>query len=164
MKTLTKYLALVIFLTVIFIPFNTLGAKTVFHTGNNLTPEEIEFLNTAYKDECRDKYFFKKISEKFPDISAFSKIMNSEQNHVSALESIYNKFEIETPKNMDFSDVVIPSSSDDACSIGLKYERENVEMYKKFLLSVSNTLLKTVFEDLRDITINRNIPALEKCK
>lgn len=164
MKTLTKYFALVIFLAVIFIPFNSLGAKTIFYSGNNLSPEEIEFLNAAYKDECRDQYFFKKAYEKFPDAGAFAKIMNSEQNHMSALESVFNKYDIETPKNLDFSDIVIPSSSDEACATGLKFEKENVEMYKKFLLSVSNTFLKTVFEDLRDITINRNIPALEKCK
>jgi hypothetical protein len=164
MKTLIKYFALVIYLAVIFIPFNSLGAKTIFYSGTNLTPEETEFLISAYKDECRDKYFFKKAYEKFPDASAFAKIMNSEQNHMSALESVFNKYDIETPKNLDFSDIVMPSNSDEACALGLKYEKENVEMYKKFLLSVTNNFLKTVFEDLRDITINRNIPALEKCK
>jgi hypothetical protein len=163
MKTLMKYITLVIFLAVVFAPFNSLGAKSVFLKGNNLTPEEKEFLNTAYTDESRKVYFFKKCAEKFPD-AGFTKILNSEQNHVSTLESVYNKYEIDIPKDLDFSSVTIPASKDDVCSTALKMEKDNVEMYKKFLTSVTNTFLKTVFEDLRDITINRNIPAVEKCK
>lgn len=158
-----KYIAVVIFLAVVFAPYNSLGAKSVIYPGNNLTQEEKEFLNTAYKDESRKAYFFKKCSEKFPD-AGFLKIMNSEQNHVTTLESVYNRYEITIPSDMDFSSVTIPASMDEACSTALKLEKDNVEMYKKFLTSVTNTFLKTVFEDLRDITINRNIPAVEKCK
>jgi hypothetical protein len=163
MKTLMKYFIIVVFLIAIFAPFNSLDAKSNFYTGSTLTPEEIEFLNTAYKDEAKCQYFFKKVMEKFPD-AGFAKIMNSEQNHVSTLESVYNKYEIALPTNLDFSTITIPSSVDEACSIGLKYEQDNVEMYKNFLKNVTNTFLKTVFEDLRDITTYRNIPAVEKCK
>lgn len=162
MKTLTKYFLSAIFLLIIITPFNSLGAKSIYH-GGTLTPEEIGYLNSAYKDECRDQYFFKKAYEKFP-ASGFAKIMNSEQNHISTLESIFNKYEIEIPKNLDFSDVVVPAVLDDACAMGLKLEKENVEMYQNFLKNVTNNYLKTVFEDLRDITINRNIPAIDKCK
>ncbi len=164
MKTLTKYFLLAIFLFVVFTPFNSLGAKSNYNYGNNLTPEELGYLNAAYKDECKDQYFFKKAIEKFPDASGFIKIMNSEQNHVTTLEGVFNKYEIEIPKNLDFSDIVIPTALDNACAMGLKFEKENVDMYQNFLKTVTNNYLKTVFEDLRDITINRNIPAVEKCK
>lgn len=164
MKTLTKYFLLVVFLIAIFAPFNSLGAKSNLYIGSALTPEEIEFLNTAYYDESRKIYFFKKVIEKFPDATGFAKILNSEQNHTGTLETVYNKYEIELPKNMDFSSVVLPSNVDEACTMGLKFEKDNAEMYQKFLKSVTNTFLKTVFEDLKDITINRNIPAVEKCK
>lgn len=164
MKTLTKYLVIVVFLIAIFAPLNSLGAKSNFYIGNTLTPEETEFLNTAYKDESRKIYFFKKVIEKFPNSTGFAKILYSEQNHASTLETVYNKYEIELPKDMDFSSVIIPSTPDEACTIALKFENDNVEMYQKFLKSVTNAFLKTVFEDLKDITINRNIPAVEKCK
>lgn len=163
MKTLMKYITAIIFIALVFAPLQSLGAKSVFLKGNNLTPEEIEFLNTAYKDESRKAYFFKKCGEKFPD-AGFVKIMNSELNHVSTLESVYNKYEIAILNDMDFNSVTIPATVDEACSTALKMEKDNVEMYKKFLTSVTNSFLKTVFEDLRDITLNRNIPALEKCK
>lgn len=164
MKTLTKYFLIAAFLFVLFAPLNSLGAKTNFYIGSNLTPQEIEFLNTAYNDESRKIYFLKKVIEKFPGSTGFAKILSSEQNHASTLESVYNKYEIELPKDMDFSAVVIPTTLDEACAMALKFENDNVEMYQKFLKSVTNTFLKTVFEDLRDITINRNIPAVEKCK
>jgi hypothetical protein len=48
-------------------------------------------------------YFFKKVIEKFPNASGFAKILNSEQNHTSTLESVYNKYEIALPLEMDFS-------------------------------------------------------------
>jgi hypothetical protein len=163
MRLFIKFFLVIIFFIVILTPFNSLGAKSHFYQSNNLTAEEIEFLNTAYKDEVKCQYYFKKVMEKFPD-AGFAKIFNSEQNHVTTLETIYNKYGLEIPKDMDFSALLIPSSLSEVCVIGLKFEKDNAEMYQKFLKTVTNTVLKTVFEDLRDITINRNIPAVEKCK
>lgn len=163
MKSLIKYFITIFFLIIVFAPFKTLGARSIIMSENNLTPEETEFLNTAYKDEAKCQYYFQKIKEKFPD-AGFTKILNSEQNHVITLEGIYNHYEIAIPQNLDFSALVIPATLEEACRTGLKYENENVEMYKNFLTSVTDKYLKTVFEDLRDITINRNIPAVEKCK
>jgi hypothetical protein len=165
MKTFIKSTALAISLIMMLASINLLGAKISYNSaGDELTPQEIEFLIAAYKDEARGEYLFKKITEKFPDATGFIKILSSEQNHVTTLEAIFIRYELEIPKNLDFSDMKIPSSVDEACTIATAYEKENVEMYKKFLNNVSNKYLKTVFEDLRDISIYRNIPAIEKCK
>jgi hypothetical protein len=54
------------------------------------------------------------------------------------------------------------ASFEDACLAGAHAERENVALYDRLLLGTTDPDVRTTFERLRWVSLERHLPALER--
>ena len=121
-------------------------------------------LDEAINDEYRAHAFYSGVIMSFGEVRPFSMIIQSEQNHIDFLKSLYKKYNLEIPKD---NNVVkkFDGSLSDACKIGVDAETENLKLYKnKLIPSMSSyTDIVEVFNNLMNASEFKHLPAFTKC-
>lgn len=132
----------------------------------DILPENvIESLNLAISDEYKAQTRYAQTIEKFGFIRPFSMIVRAEEQHISQLKALYDKYGIEIPENTWEGAVQIPESIQEACKVGVVAEIENVNLYKEKLLPTVTEYsdIVSVFTNLMNASQNKHLPAFEKC-
>lgn len=133
------------------------------YPNEEISANEIEALNAAINDEYKARATYKRVIEELGDVRPFSNIMNSENMHISQLESIYNKYLLEIPQDTWYNKVPIFTNINDACSAGVTAEIENANLYDELMKKVNNQDITEVFISLRDASKNNHLPAFQRC-
>lgn len=130
-----------------------------------LPKDVIDSLNLAISDEYKAQTTYALILEKFGSIRPFSMIVRAEEQHISSLKALYDKYGVEIPKNAWEDNILVPDTIQESCSLGVKSEIENVNLYKEKLLPVVTEYadITSVFTNLMNASQNKHLPAFEKC-
>lgn len=129
----------------------------------NISESEIEALSLAINDEYKARAIYKKVIEKFGEVNPFSNIINAENNHISELKKLYNKYELDIPADEWYDKVPEFDSVAEACLAGVDAEIENAALYDELFSKVDNQDIIMVFTSLRDASENNHLPAFERC-
>ncbi|WP_422485808.1 DUF2202 domain-containing protein [Gudongella sp. DL1XJH-153] len=120
-----------------------------------------EMLNFSIEDEYLALEEYKVIIEKFEVNRPFTNILKAEETHVSLLEPLFEKYELEIP-SMDWGLLVVtPESLEEAYEIGVDAEIINISMYEKFLDQDLPDDVRLTFERLKTASEN-HLDAFER--
>lgn len=143
-----------------------LTAEGLDFPAGTLTPAVQDALRLALEDEYRAAATYAAVLEKFGMRRPFSMIIRAEEQHISRLKALYDKYGITVPENSYLGSVVAPVSFSAACQTGVAAEISNVALYDKQLIPVATEYpdIVRVFENLRDASELRHLPAFQRCQ
>lgn len=135
--------------------------------GAGLTPlseAEAEGLKDAILEEYGALNLYQAVIDKFGEISPFTQIMKSEQQHVNALLRQATKYGIEAPANPGLSTPISFTTVEEACQAGVEAEKADAALYDELKLVTTHSDLLSVYSRLQSASLNSHLPAFEACK
>lgn len=158
MKNGIKKIALATGLAVLF------GVNSVMALDNSAR----NALLMALDDEYKAFSTYQVVMEKFGQVRPFSNIIRAEENHISVLKELLNKYGVSIPENpylLAQNRPVAPATLQEACAIGVQAEIENAGLYDDKLMPMvmGHADIQIVFQNLRDASQDRHLPAFERC-
>ena len=122
------------------------GAKNV---NGERTYSLEEMLNYAIEDEYKARAEYELIISEMDGGRPFTNIVAAEKKHISLLEPLFEKYEIDIPEDRASGHTVLPESIQSALETGVKAEVENIAMYEKFLSQDLPSYIEEVFLRLK---------------
>ena len=123
----------------------------------------------ALEDEYHAEAVYAATLEKFGGARPFSNIIKAERVHQNALHQILNdnglSYEESPYLSGEKSIGELPDTIKEICAIGVGAEIENARLYDEDLLPVvvDYPEITRVFVNLRDASIDKHLPAFERC-
>jgi hypothetical protein len=105
-----------------------------------------EMLIYAIEDEYLAMAEYEVIMDTFGTQKPFSNIIKAEATHISLLEPLFEKYNVQVPDKDWKSLVTVPESVEAALAIGVDAEVKNIAMYESFLKEDLPEDVKDVFE------------------
>lgn len=122
-------------------------------------------LDKAINDEYAAYSTYDAIIKKLGLVRPFSMVINAEEQHIARLKSVYDKYGIKAPTNKLIGTIKSPNTIKEACQTGVEAEISNANLYKNELLPASKDYedVTLVFTDLMNASLQKHLPAFEKC-
>lgn len=130
-------------------------------------PEAVQTaLDEAINDEYKAYSTYEAVINKFGNIRPFSMIIRAEEQHISSLKAIYDKYGLTPPTNTLSGTITAPSTVQQACQTGVQAEIANAALYQEKLLPAVTDYpdIMAVFENLSNASQQKHLPAFEKCQ
>lgn len=142
-----------------------LQIDTVEYPVDQLPDSVKNALDRAILDEYKAYATYDAVLEKLGMTRPFSMIIRAEEQHISSLKSIYDKYGLEIPENIWVGTVDVPETLIAACQTGVDAEIANVKLYKEELLPVVKNYsdITNVFTRLMDASETKHLPAFQRC-
>lgn len=129
-------------------------------------PAEVnKALITAIQDEYQALALYRLVIEKYGKVKPFVTIYRAEEQHINALQALFEKYNLEIPiDNVSLQPNVFDSFKT-ACQAGAETEKANAFLYQNNLLPLVNDFadIKQVFGNLKEASENKHLPALSRC-
>ncbi|MEC3885312.1 ferritin family protein [Halobacillus sp. HZG1] len=113
-----------------------------------------DMLTYAIQDEYLAQARYDAIRREFGDIQTFVRIQEAEKRHITALNTLFTRYQFPIPSDNASQYVITPDSVKAAYAAGVEGEIENISMYEKFLLYELPEDVRTVFTQLRNASLN----------
>lgn len=127
-----------------------------------LTESSQEALEVALQDERRAQVLYRAIMDRFGEVRPFVNIMQAEIRHEQELLALFDLYGLEVPPPRVFR-IAVPDTFQEACALGVESELTNIAMYDELLASVQEPQIRATFLRLRDASLNRHLPAFQRC-
>lgn len=137
-------------------------AVTTAEESPSLDARTRDALVSALDDEREAQALYGAIMERFGTVRPFVNIIEAERRHEQFLLLLFQRYEVPVPPRREL-EITVPDTLVAACAAGVAFERENVAMYDGFLAFVSEPDIRQTFTLLRDASLNRHLPAFERC-
>lgn len=130
-----------------------------------LSDEAKTALNRAIDDEYKALATYEKTIETIGSKRPFSMIVRAEEQHISALKSLFDKYGITIPENQWMGKADAPASLTEACQTGVSAETANAKLYRDELLPAVRNYedITGVFTNLMNASQRNHLPAFERC-
>lgn len=124
-----------------------------------------EALIKAINDEYKAHATYEKTIEVLGMVRPFSMIIRAEEQHISSLKGLFDKYGVAIPESISKDSVSAPTTLKGACQIGVTAEIENVKLYEEELLVAVKEYpdIYNVFVTLMNASKNRHLVAFENC-
>jgi len=109
-----------------------------------------QMLEYAIQDEYLARQEYEMIMEAYDVDRPFSNIIRAEETHIALLKDIYASYGYDIPEDRAIEYAVLPDSLEDAYTIGVEAEINNIAMYNMFLEKDLPSDIAAVFTELRD--------------
>ena len=142
-----------------------LAVNNLDYPAGNLSNQAKEALVEAINDEYKAHALYEKTIEKFGFVKPFSMIIRAEEQHISSLKSLFDKYGLEIPKD-DWADkVFVEGTLQQECQAGVDAEIANAKLYKDKLLPMVSEYedLQLVFTNLMNASQEKHLVAFERC-
>lgn len=122
-------------------------------------------LKKAIDDEYKAYSTYEATIDKLGMIKPFSMIIRAEENHISSLKALFDKYGLDIPENEWQDKVTVGKTKQEACQIGVDAEIANTKLYKDELLPAVTEYddITNVFTNLMNASEQKHLPAFEKC-
>lgn len=122
-------------------------------------------LEKAIDDEYKAYSTYEATIDKLGMIKPFSMIIRAEENHISSLKALFDKYGLDIPENEWKGKVTTGETKQEACQIGVDAEIANAKLYKEELLPAVTEYddITNVFTNLMNASEQKHLPAFEKC-
>jgi len=130
-----------------------------------LSQQAKEALIEAINDEYKAHALYEKTIEKFGFVRPFSMIIRAEEQHISSLKSLFDKYGLEIPKDNWTNKVSVEKTIQQACQTGVDAEIANAKLYQDKLLPMVSDYedIKLVFTNLMNASQEKHLVAFERC-
>lgn len=155
------FLIIVIGLAVLFFYKKNIPENNSAQGGLSLK----ESLTIAIEDEYKARETYLAVIDKFGDVRPFSNIILAEENHISSLENLFNKYKIDIPENNFAGKIEVADTLKEMCEIGVQAEVENAKLYREKLIPSVKEYpdVTMVFENLMQASENNHLKAFNNC-
>jgi hypothetical protein len=124
---------------------------------------ERKALQEALDDEYKAHTTYDQVIRDFGPVRPFVNIVDAEARHISALLSLFEKYEIAAPANRWPGNVTRFSSVHAACVASIQGEIDNVAIYDRALKTTHRSDILSVYQALRSASQDRHLPAFQRC-
>ena len=128
-----------------------------------LSEAEIQALYRALDDEYKALATYQSVMATFGQVRPFVNIARAEQNHISALVTLFERYSLPVPENDWAGQVPQFESLAAACQAGVQAEIENAALYDELFASVDHADITRIFQQLRDASQEQHLPAFQRC-
>ena len=121
-------------------------------------------MEATIQDEFRAELIYQRVLDDFGSVLPFNNIINAEVRHSEAIASLYVTRGLPVPESQWASNE-IPSFSSitAACQAGVVAEIENIEIYDRYFDLPFPEDVRKVFTNNRAASLERHLPAFERC-
>lgn len=132
--------------------------------AGDLTKEAEDALRAAIDDEYKAQAVYDSVMDEIGGVRPFSRIIEAEGSHISALASLFDKYDIPVPAD-PYGSLDVADNKADNCAIGVQAEIDNAALYRENLLPVVEDFpdITSVFTKLMDASQEKHLPAFERC-
>lgn len=131
--------------------------------GSPSTSTLEEALHEAFDDEYRARATYRAVLSRWGDVRPFVHVVESEERHIRALESLCERHGLAIPADPWPARVSPPESLEAACEAAVEAERENEALYRRLLEAAGGRAdVEAVFRRLRDASRESHLPAFER--
>ena len=127
-----------------------------------LDEKTIEYLNLALADERKALATYQATMAKFGSVKPFVNIARAEEQHISMLLALFDKYGVSIPKDMTQIGA-LPSTLQEVCKVGVTAEIDNDALYQRMIPELQYEDIKTVFISLAKASKEMHLPAFERC-
>ena len=122
-------------------------------------------LNKALDDEYKAQATYEATIEKLGNVRPFIMIIRAEEQHISALKSLFDKYGMQIPTNPYTNKIVSAENLTLACKAGVDAEISNAQLYKNDLLPNVTEYqdITNVFTNLMNASQQKHLVAFERC-
>lgn len=119
----------------------------------------------ALDDEYKALASYQAVLAKLGSVRPFSMIIRAEEQHISSLKALFDKYDVSIPENPYLARVVVPDTLSSACQVGVDAEIANATLYRDILLPAVKDYadISGVFTNLMNASQERHLPAFERC-
>lgn len=130
-----------------------------------LSSQVLSAMNRAIQDEYLAEATYSRVVADFGEVQPFWNIVFAEERHSAAIARLFQSFGLVPPTSTwSPSDVAAFDNLASACAAGVQAETGNVAMYDEFMTYADLPVnVRTVFENLRAVSLNNHLPAFESC-
>ena len=115
-------------------------------------------------DEYQAEAIYARVLDDFGDVTPFVNIIRAEQSHAAALETLYERYNLDLPATPHTTDTVPAFASvQAACAAGVEAEIANAALYDAILGEDMPADVRQVLTSNRDASLNRHLPAFQRC-
>lgn len=124
-----------------------------------------DVLIEAINDEYKAYSVYDAVIKKLGSVRPFSMVIRAEEQHISMLKSVFDKYGMAIPENTWLKKITAPSTLQQACQTGVDAEIANAALYRDKLLPVVTSYpdITQVFQNLMNASQEKHLPAFEKC-
>ena len=127
-----------------------------------LDAQTVEYLQLALEDERKALATYKATMEKFGNVKPFINIARAEEQHISMLKALFDKYGVKIPD--DLTQVgELPDALEEVCAIGVQAEIDNDQLYQDMIPNIEQADIRTVFTSLANASKEMHLPAFKRC-
>lgn len=142
----------------------TIQAQSPGVTQSALSPAAIEALNEVIQDEYHAYATYQAVIDQFGAVRPFSRIQLAEQQHIAALETLFNRYGLAVPEPEPLAEQPQFVNRAAACEAGVAAEVANYELYDRLMDQVAGYPdVVQVFTALRNASHYHHLPAFQRC-
>lgn len=122
-------------------------------------------LFSALDDEYKALATYEAVMVKVGSVRPFVMIARAEEQHISSLKALFDKYGIEIPSNPYEGKVSVPDTLSASCQAGVDAEIANASLYRDKLLPAvrDHADITGVFTNLMNASQERHLPAFDRC-
>ncbi len=122
-------------------------------------------LSAALDDEYKAFASYQAVIAQLGSVRPFSMIIRAEEQHISSLKALFDKYGVSIPENPYLAKVTVPSTLQLACQVGVDAEIANASLYQDRLLPAvkDSADITSVFTNLMNASKERHLPAFDRC-
>ena len=128
-----------------------------------LEDRESQALREALDDEYQAWATYDQVIDDFGPERPFINIRESEERHIDALRTLFERYDLRVPHNTWPGRVPRFASVRDACEAGVEGEIANAALYERLMQSTTRPDILAVFDNLRRASMERHLPAFRRC-
>lgn len=143
------------------------GATTAPDTvpATTLTPAITAALESTLLDEWHAESIYQRVLADHGDVSPFRNIVQAEQRHALAIQSLLTSRALAIPANpWTLDNVPRFASVNEACAAAADAEIANIALYDQFMALALPDDVRTVFTANRRASLDQHLPAFERCR
>ncbi|MFA6272134.1 MAG: hypothetical protein WC693_03420 [Patescibacteria group bacterium] len=143
-----------------------LQVSNLEYPAGELPNSVVTALNSAIDDEYKARATYEAVISKFGSVRPFSMIIRAEEQHISSLKALYDKYGETIPEDpYQPATIEIPVTIKETCQVGVEAEIANARLYRDELLPAVTEYedITTVFTSLMDASQDKHLTSFEKC-
>lgn len=119
---------------------------------------------TALADEYHAQAFYTAAIARFGELAPFSNLVTAESRHAERIIQLLQRANVTIPADLTPHQTLgVPDTLEATCALGGAAEEANGAMYDGFLEFVTDPALVRIFNQLKTVSRNQHLPALQRC-
>jgi rubrerythrin len=128
----------------------------------SLTEAEKDALRAALLDEYNAEAYYSSVLDKFGSSRRLENIRRAEQRHAQTLLALFERYGVAPPERDAVDAPAVPETLQSAMQHAADVEVKNVDLYDELIEAAGHEDIRSVFERLRDASLNHHLPALQR--